>query len=349
VTGASPRQLTCDVFRRADTLWPVTGFGCMRSSAYDRVSRAARDFFLMASQRVTVFGGTGFLGRRIVRDLLDAGFAVRIAARNPDNSRLALSCDAGMEFLRADVSEDRSVASAVSGASAVINAVSLYVEHGRSTFQSIHVDAARRVATLAHQVGAETLVHVSGIGANAGSVSPYIRSRGQGEAAVLDAFPSAKLIRPAVMFGEGDAFLTPLLSMLRHMPIFPMFGRGETRLQPAYVEDVALAAVRTLQAPVGRQLYELAGPRVYAYRELLRTIAANVGSRPVLVPFPLGLWHVIGYLSETLPSPPITRNQVELMEEDNVAQPGNAGFAALQISPQAIEDVLPRMLQTAEK
>jgi uncharacterized protein YbjT (DUF2867 family) len=304
----------------------------------------------MSARRVTVFGGTGFLGRRIVCYLLDAGFVVRIAARDPDRSRLALSCDAaGIEFFRADVNDDRSVVSAVSGASAVINAVSLYVEHGRSTFQSIHVDAARRVAILAREEGAETLVHVSGIGANAGSVSPYIRSRGQGEAAALDAFPSARLIRPAVMFGEGDAFLTPLLSMLRRMPIFPMFGRGETKLQPVYVGDVAHATVRTLQAPAGCQLYELAGPRVYRYRELLRTIAASVGSRCVMIPFPLGLWHVIGHLSETLRRPPITRNQVELMQQDNVPQPGTAGFSALQISPQAIEDILPRMLQTMEK
>ena len=128
------------------------------------------------------------------------------------------------------------------------------------------MEAAKRIAMLARRAGAETLVHISGIGANAGSASPYIRSRGQGEAAVLDAFPSAKLIRPAVMFGPGDAFLTPLLAMLRRMPVFPMFGSGETRLQPAYVEDVAEAIVRILRAPAARRLYELAGPRVYTIK-----------------------------------------------------------------------------------
>jgi uncharacterized protein YbjT (DUF2867 family) len=189
-------------------------------------------------------------------------------------------------------------------------------------------------------------VHVSGIGADAGSASPYIRSRGQGEAAVLDAFPSARVIRPAVMFGSGDALLTPLLTMLRHMPVFPMFGRGETRLQPAYVEDVAEAIVRVLRAPTARRPYELAGPRVYTYQELLRAIAASTDTRPYLVPFPFSLWHVIGYVSEALPSPPITRNQVELMERDNIADPDAPGFEALQISPQAIENILPQMLQT---
>jgi uncharacterized protein YbjT (DUF2867 family) len=158
------------------------------------------------------------------------------------------------------------------------------------------VEAVKRIALLARQAGVETLVHVSGIGADAVSASSYIRSRGRGEAAVLDAFPSARLIRPAVMFGSGDAFLTPLLTMLRHMPVFPMFGRGETRLQPAYVKDVAEAIVRVLRAPAAHRPYELAGPHVYTYQELLRAIAAVADTRPYLVPLPFSLWHVIGYL-----------------------------------------------------
>jgi NADH dehydrogenase len=142
------------------------------------------------------------------------------------------------------------------------------------------------------------------------------------------------------MFGPGDAFLTPLLAMLRRTPVFPMFGSGSTRLQPAYVGDVAEAVVRILGAPTGCQHYELAGPRVYTYKELLRTIAASAGVRPFLVPFPFSLWHLIGYVSEVLPNPPITRNQVELMEQDNVPEPGAQGFEALQMSPRAVENVL---------
>ena len=287
----------------------------------------------MSCRRVTVFGGTGFLGRRIVRHLQDADFAVRIASRHPDRGRSLFSRDvSGIEPFRADVNDDGSVASAVSGAWAVVNADSLYVEHEQRTFQSVHVEGARRVAMLARRAGVETLVHISGIGADARSASP-----------------SAKLIRPAVMFGPGDAFLTPLLTMLRHMPVFPMFGSGETRLQPAYVEDVAEAIVRLFRAPTVHQLYELAGPRVYTYQELLRTIAASVGTRPFLVRFPFSLWHVIGFVSETLPTPPITRNQVELMGKDNIPEPDTLGFEALQISPQAIENILPQMLQAARE
>jgi uncharacterized protein YbjT (DUF2867 family) len=295
----------------------------------------------MSSQRVTVFGGTGFLGRHIVRHLRDADLAVRIASRHPDSAHFLFSGDvSGIESVRADVSDDSSVARAVADAWAVVNAVSLYVARGKYTFRSVHVEAAKRIAMLARQAGAEALLHISGIGADTRSASPYIRSRGEGEAAVLDAFPSAKLVRPAVMFGPGDAFLTPLLAMLRRTPVFPMFGSGATRLQPVYVEDVAEAIVRILQAPAESQLYELAGPRVYTYQELLRTIAASAGTRPLLVPFPFSLWHVIGYVAAALPNPPLTRNQVELMEQDNVPEPTAPGFAALQISPRALENVL---------
>jgi len=206
-----------------------------------------------------------------------------------------------IESIYANVNDDGSVAAGVAGAWAVVNAVSLYVERGTCTFHSVHVEAAKRIAMLARQGGSEALVHMSGIGADAGSASPYIRSRGEGEAAVLDSFPSAKLVRPAVMFGPGDAFLTTLLAMLRRLPIFPMFGSGATRLQPVYVEDVAEAVVRILRAPAASQPYELAGPCVYTYQELLRTIAASAGTRPLLVPFPFNLWHVIGYVAEALP------------------------------------------------
>jgi uncharacterized protein YbjT (DUF2867 family) len=155
--------------------------------------------------RVTVFGGTGFLGRRIVRHLHDADLAARVASRHPDAVPSLFSREgSGIEAVHADVNDDGSVARAVAGAWAVVNTVSLYVERGKYTFHSVHVEAAERIAMLARQAGAETLVHISGIGTNAGSASPYIRSRGEGEAAVLDAFPSSKLVRPAVMFGPGE-------------------------------------------------------------------------------------------------------------------------------------------------
>src|SRR6266513_2924273 len=298
----------------------------------------------MPAQLVTVFGGTGFLGRRIVRHLHDASFAVRIASRHPDRAATIFPDGSRrLRSIRADINEEESIAAAVAEAFAVVNAAGLYVERGSNTFQSVHVNAAERVARLARETGVQKLLHISGIGADARSMSPHIRSRGQGEAGVLRAFPSATVLRPAVMFGPGDAFLTPLLLMLRRLPVFPMFGDGRTRVQPAYVEDVGEASARVLQIQIPYQIYELPGPRIYTYRALLRALAAAASNRPLLLPFPFALWHAIGYVAEFLPSPPITRNQVELMEGDSMATPSAPGFGVLQIAPRAIEDVLPEV------
>ena len=149
-----------------------------------------------------------------------------------------------------------------------MNAVSLYVEGGHETFHSVHVTAAARVARLARDAGVERLIHVSGIGSDAESASPYIRSRGEGERVVRDAFPAATLIRPSLMFGRGDTFVDPVARMLSHLPVFPLFGRGQTQLQPAHVEDVAEAIARAMQTTQCRMCYELGGPRIYTYRWL---------------------------------------------------------------------------------
>jgi uncharacterized protein YbjT (DUF2867 family) len=301
----------------------------------------------MPSTSATVFGGTGFLGRRIVRHLRNAGFAVRIASRHPDRATAIFSGFSGsIDSVPGDINDDAAIATAVRGVSAVVNAVSLYVERGRDSFQSVHVGAAERVARLARRAGAEKFLHISGIGADSRSASPYIRNRGEGEAAVLGAFPSAILFRPAVMFGPGDGFLTPLLLILQRLPVFPMFGDGSTRIQPAYVEDVAEAGLRILQTQYPNQIYELAGPRIYTYQAMLRALAACLNNNPLLLPFPFSFWRRIAYLAEFLPNPPITRNQVELMESDSVAAPTAPGFAALDIVPKSLEEMLPEVLHS---
>jgi uncharacterized protein YbjT (DUF2867 family) len=297
---------------------------------------------------VTVFGGTGFLGRRVVRHLRDADFSVRIASRHPERGFPPVAGDgSNVESVQADINDEDSIVAAMRGASAVVNAVSLYVEHGKDTFRTVHVEAAARVARVARQCGSTRIAHLSGIGSDPRSASSYIRSRGEGEEAVRLAFPDATMIRPAVMFGPGDAFATSMLKMLRVLPIFPMFGRGQTRLQPAYVEDVAEAIARALQSPNAASAYDLAGPRIYTYEQLLRTIAAHVGKSPLLLPLPFALWRAIGYAAGILPSPPITPSQVELMQIDNVASPAASGFDALGISPRALEEILPQISKQA--
>jgi NADH dehydrogenase len=232
----------------------------------------------------------------------------------------------------------------------VVNAVSLYVEHGQQTFHSVHVESAQRVAAQAHRAGVERLAHVSGIGADAASQSLYVRKRGEGELAVRAAFTDALLIRPAVMFGPDDAFLTTILKLLRRLPIYPMFGRGLTRLQPAFVEDVAEAVARALQGTETHAFtYECGGPRVYSYEELLRAVAHEAGLKPMLIPIPFAAWHALAWISETLPSSPVTRNQVELMQVDNVSSPAMPGFGQLGIAPHSVEEMLQQMLWVADQ
>lgn len=299
---------------------------------------------------VTVFGGTGFLGRRIVRHLHYRGFPVRVASRHPDRGhRLFGSDDPELQSVHANVHDDQSVADVLAGAYGVVDAVSLYVENGRETFHSVHVESAQRVAAQAHRAGVERFVHVSGIGADTASQSQYIRKRGEGELAVQAAFAGARLVRPAVMFGPDDAFLTTILKLLRQLPIYPMFGHGLTRLQPVYVEDVAEAIGRIMQhAETPSMIYELGGPRVYSYKELLGAIARQAGLAPLLIPIPFAVWHALAWASEMFPGPFLTRNQVELMQIDTVSSPEMPGFIELGISPHSVDAILQKILSRRE-
>lgn len=298
----------------------------------------------MPQQLVTVFGGTGFLGRRVVKSMLAHGFSVRVASRHPSRVYELFSYDASVEAIEADIRDKISTASAIADARAVVNAVSFYVEKGPDTFYSLHVEAAASLARLAREAGVDQLVHISGIGSDRGSPSPYIRSRGEGEEAVRSVFPDAILVRPAVMFGSDDAFLNPLSDLLCRFPVFGLFGRGRTKLQPVYVGNVAEAITRAIEVPAPAMCYELGGPQVYTYRAIVEMISCQLGKKHLLLPVPFTLWHSLAYGAEMMPSPPITRNQIELMQYDNIAQHEAPGFARLQIAPTSLTEVLPRVI-----
>lgn len=299
----------------------------------------------MTPSPIAVFGGTGFLGRRVVRHLLGAEQAVRVVSRHPQRAAELFGRSPLLEAAEADVQRPEQVAAALRGAGGAVNAVSLYVEREGATFRSVHVEAAGRLARLAQEAGVERLVQLSGIGADPQAASPYIASRGRGEAAVLQAFPEATVVRPAVMVGEADSLVVPLAGMLRRYPLFPLFGRGETRLQPAWVEDVGAAVARAARAPT--PLLELGGGERLSYRELVEAVARQVGRRPLLLPLPFAAWQRLAWLAERLPEPPITRNQVELMRHDNLPSGKAPGFAELGMEPQPLSALLPRILGAA--
>ena len=245
--------------------------------------------------------------------------------------------------MKGDVRDQAAIVSSLAGAYGAVNAVSLYVERGRDTFDAVHVEAAARFARLAREAEVERLVHISGIGADPASSSSYIRARGRGEQVVQHAFPNATLIRPSVMFGPDDAFLATLVKLVRLLPVYPMFGKGDTKLQPVYVEDVAEATTRLMERGGNAvdRCYEIGGPRVYAYEELVRTLAAQIGARTKLVPMPFPLWHALAWFAEHLPGSPLTRNQIALMRRDNVASLALPGLRELGIEPIPIEAIVP--------
>jgi len=292
---------------------------------------------------VVVFGGGGFLGRRLVDRLSAESVTVRVAVRHPEPARIALR-SLGFDrvtVVYADVRDQGSVAAAIAGADAVVDAVSAYVEKGGVTFEAVHVRGAENVAREAVAAGVARFVLVSGIGADRYSSSPYIRSRGRGEVMVQQAFPSATIVRPGAMFGPGDALFATLAELARLLPVLPLIGGG-TRLQPVFVEDVAEAIASILADPgtVG-QTYELAGPRVYTLRELVNMTLQLMGKRRLLVAVPFAVAEIQARLFEFLPNPPLTTGQVDLLKVDNVASKTLPGFQDLKIRPRTVEEVLP--------
>jgi uncharacterized protein YbjT (DUF2867 family) len=296
---------------------------------------------------VTVFGGTGFLGRAIVRRLAADGADVRVAVRHPERAAFLADLDGAgrIAALQADVWHAASVKPAVAGADAVVNCVGHYVERGRATFEAIHGQGALNVARAAAAAGVGRLVHISGIGADEKSESHYVRARAIGERLVRDAFPEATILRPSVMFGPEDAFFNQLAAIARFAPFLPLFGSGDVKLQPVYVGDVAEAVARALRLEAAKgKTYELGGPRAYRYKALLQLLLRQIGRRRPLLPVPYPAWDLLATLLAPLPKRPISRDQVVLMKRDNVVAPHALPFAALGITPHSVEEILPTYL-----
>lgn len=309
---------------------------------------------------VTVFGGSGFVGRHAVRQLAKAGWRIRVAVRNPNLAyAMRLAGDVGqVDIVQANVRNAASARRALDGADAAVNLAAVAYETGRQTFQALHVDAARTVAEAARAERVSRFVQMSALGADPASASRYAKSRAEGEAAVRAVYRDAVILRPSIIFGPEDDFFNRFAAMAGISPALPLVGGGATRMQPVFVGDVAKALARAVGDPAAAgKTYELAGPAVFTFRQLMELVLQEIGKRRFLAPLPWGVAGLIGRLGDAslfalgdgLVKPPITSDQVTLLRSDNVASGAFPGLADLGIAPTTLEAVLPSYLYRYRK
>jgi len=316
----------------------------------------------MRGKLVTVFGGTGFVGRHLVQRLASAGARVRVAVRHPkDAASLQPMGDVGqIAAVQASVTHEGSVRAAIEGADLVVNLVGILYESGRMTFDAVHRQGAETVARVARETGVERFVHMSALGADPESHSSYATSKAAGEAAVRAAFPEAPIIRPSVVFGPGDGFFNLFAWLASLSPILPVFGcpkprfhdgridiygDGGIKFQPVYVGDVAGAIMKCLEDPATNgRTYELGGPAVYSFKQIMEMICRVTGRRRLLLPMPYLLATIQAGFMELLPKPLLTSDQVELLKHDNVVSGELPTLADLGIEPTGAEGIIPTYL-----
>ena len=297
---------------------------------------------------ITVVGGSGFVGRYVVKHLAEAGYRVRVICRNPDAAlHLKTAGDPGQILLvSGNIGKPESLAGKLDGSFAVMNLVGVLFEKGTQNFASLQAKGAATLAKVAKAAGAERFIHMSALGVDKAFGSEYARTKLEGEKAVLAAFPAATILRPSVIFGAEDNFF----NQFARMPILPLIGGGKTRFQPVYVDDVARALLAAVErADTQGNIYELGGMTTYSFRALMDYINATLRTRKPLIKIPFGLamlmglkWEIISKISPFRPL--ITRDQVRLLRHDNVVSAGAKTFADLGITPQPLELIVPKYL-----
>jgi NADH dehydrogenase len=305
------------------------------------------------SKLVTIYGGSGFVGRYVTRRLAKEGWRIRVAVRRPNEAIFLRPYGAvgQVEPVFCNIRDDASVRAVMEGADAVVNCVGILVESGKNRFAAVQAEGAGRIARIAAEEGVARLVHISAIGADAGSASEYARTKAAGEAAVLDAFPGAVILRPSVIFGTEDQFFNRFASMARFGPVLPLVG-GNTRFQPVHVEDVAAAVVRGVEGVAAPGIYELGGPDVMTLRALVQWMLGEIRRRRAVLNLPFWLGALIGWVGGLVQGVTgglvtnrlLTRDQVRALRHDNVVAPGAKTLADLGIAPTPFEAVAPGYL-----
>lgn len=303
----------------------------------------------MTPPTATIFGGSGFIGRYIVERLAKRGWIMRIAVRRPDQALFLkpLGDIAQIVPVAANIRHERSVAAAVQGVDSVVNLVGILHESGRQRFNTVHVEGVRRLARAAAGAGVRHFLHLSALGADAQSASSYARSKAAGEATLREHFPSAIMLRPSVVFGPEDDFFNRFAAMARVSPALPLIGGGRMRFQPIYVGDVADAAAHALENPaLAGQIFELGGPRIYTFKELMEMLLAAIGRKRLLLPLPFPIATIQAAILGLLPNPPLTLDQLRLLKQDNVLSGNLPGLAELGVQATGPEAILPSYLES---
>lgn len=301
----------------------------------------------MTAGTVTVFGGSGFVGRYIVPRLAEDGWVIRVAVRNPDKAAfLKPAGDVGQIVpVACNLRDQASVERALDGADAAINLVGILFETGRQTFAAVQYEGAKRAAEAAAAAGITDYLHMSALGADANGEAEYARSKAAAEEAVLAAIPTASILRPSIVFGPEDDFFNRFAAMARLLLVLPLVGGGHTRFQPVYVADVAEAAVKCLtDGDCDGKTYALGGPKVYSFKQLLQLMLQTINRRRLLVPLPFAVADMQAFFLEKLPQPMLTRDQVAMLRKDNIVQPGALTLADLGIEPHSVEVIIPTYL-----
>lgn len=302
----------------------------------------------MKTPIVTVIGGSGFIGRHVVKALCNAGYVVRVLCRDTiAAAHLKTAGNVGQVVLQhADITSPKSVKGKLDGSFAVINLVSTLYSRGKQNFKALNVVGAEALAKEAHAIGVKRFIHISALGIEQAQDTHYGRTKLAGEKAVLAAFPNATILRPSLVFGPGDGFFDRFARMSLCFPFLPLIRGGITEFQPVYVEDVASAVINALRLPdTAGKTYVLAGPYRYSFKALLTQLSQVTGRHRALVPVPSCFAACAGAISALLPFPPvITRDQVRLLKHHNTAPENTPGLAALGIAPQALEPILPTVV-----
>ncbi len=305
----------------------------------------------MSKGLVTVFGGSGFLGKHIVRALVKEGWRIRVPVRSPHTAQeLKVIGNVGqVQLMQANIRFPESVARAVAGSDAVINLVALLFEEGKQSFEAVHVGGAESLALAAKEAGISNFVQVSAIGADIQSESDYARTKGAGEAAVRAAIPGADIMRPSILFGPEDDFFNRFAGLAQFAPALPLLGGGETKMQPVYVGDVAEAIAKVIGQGTSGKTYELGGPQSYSFKELMQFTLETIDRKRFLAPVPWFAANMMGFMGELsgyapFVKPFLTRDQVKNLKVDNVVADDALGFSELGINLETIESIVPSYL-----